>query len=72
MSEPTRILASCTRCKTSFPVIVGRKSTSRTARCASCGTVFDYSAWPLKPPRLDGDGVSLRSFYQVDLFPRKG
>jgi ribosomal protein L37AE/L43A len=63
----TRILAKCPRCERSLPVIVGRKSTARVARCDGCGTSFDYSAWLLKTPRPDDGGVSLRSFYQVEL-----
>lgn len=63
------IFAACPKCKHSVRVIVGRKSTTRQATCKSCGTRYDYSAWKLSQPRADEDSISLRTFYQVDLFP---
>lgn len=61
------VLAQCPKCKGSFLVVIGRKATTREAAC-ECGERYYYSAWKLKTPRSDGETVSLRTFYQVDLF----
>ena len=61
-----RILAQCDACKTSLPVIVGRKSTCRSVTCAQCDTTYDYSAWKLRTPRTSDGTVSLNTFYQVE------
>jgi hypothetical protein len=62
------IFAQCPTCKQSLRVTVGRKSTERTVTCG-CGIRYSYSAWQLPQPRVTPEGVSLKSFYQVDLFP---
>ena len=66
----TEILAKCPACDHSLRVIIGRKSTARETSCKHCGASYDYSAWQLATPRSDNGGVSLRSFYEVELHPR--
>jgi hypothetical protein len=68
-NDTNTIFAKCPACEHSIRVTIGRKSTTRQVTCDSCGGRYEYSAWKLSQPRADGETVSLRSFYQVDLFP---
>lgn len=59
----TWLTTDCPTCKgRSLDVQIGRKTSTKEARCGLCRAAFTYSAWVIsKTPE--------RTVHQIDLFP---